>query len=237
MNQETIILIITAVSIGFFHTLFGPDHYVPFVVMAKARKWSYRKTFWVTLLCGIGHVGSSVILGLIGAGLGLAVSSLEFFESARGEMAGWVLLTFGFVYFIWGVRRAIKNKPHVHVHLHSDGIAHTHKHAHTKEHAHVHEKPALACPVPWALFVIFVLGPCEPLIPLLMYPAAKHSFSAMILVAGVFSLVTISTMLGVVFLGAFGVNFLPLKRFERYSHAFAGLAIFFCGFAIKFLGL
>jgi len=161
MSHETIILIITAVSIGFLHTLFGPDHYVPFIVMARARKWSYLKTIVVTLACGIGHVGSSVVLGLIGASLGVAVSKLEIFESTRGEMAGWALLTFGLVYFVWGVRRAIKNKPHTHAHLHSDGIAHTHKHKHTEEHAHVHEKAALAKPVPWALFVIFVLGAAD----------------------------------------------------------------------------
>ena len=37
------------------------------------------------------------------------------------------------------------------------------------------------------LFTIFVFGPCEPLIPILMYPAAKSSVAGMLLVAGVFS--------------------------------------------------
>jgi hypothetical protein len=49
MNQELGILLITAVSIEFFHTLFGPDHYVPFIAMSKARNWSTLKT---TILCG-----------------------------------------------------------------------------------------------------------------------------------------------------------------------------------------
>jgi len=237
MSNETIILSITAASIGFFHTLFGPDHYVPFIVMAKARKWSYLKTILITLGCGIGHVGSSVILGLIGASLGLAVLKLEIFESIRGEWAGWALITFGFVYFVWGIRQAIKNKPHTHPHVHSDGSIHNHTHKHSQEHDHVHEKSSLAKPIPWALFVIFVLGPCEPLIPLLMYPAAKHSFFSMVVIASIFSVVTISTMLGVVLLGTFGMSFVPFKRFERYSHALAGLVVFFCGYAIKFLGL
>ncbi len=237
MSNETIILSFTAASIGFFHTLFGPDHYVPFIVMAKARKWSYLKTVVITICCGIGHVGSSIILGLVGASLGLAVLKLEIFESIRGEWAGWALITFGFVYFIWGIRRAIRNKPHTHSHVHSDGSIHNHKHKHVEEHSHVHEKEYLAKPIPWALFVIFVLGPCEPLIPLLMYPAVKESFSSMIIVASIFSLVTISTMLGAVLLGAFGMSFVPFRRFERYSHALAGLAVFSCGYAIKFLGL
>ena len=40
-----ILLLGTAAFIGFFHTLPAPDHYLPFVVMGKARKWSIAKVF------------------------------------------------------------------------------------------------------------------------------------------------------------------------------------------------
>jgi nickel/cobalt exporter len=74
---------ITAASIGFFHTLFGPDHYLPFIMMSRAKKWSLTKTAWITVLCGIGHVGSSVVLGAIGIILGIAVSKKVFSRSCR----------------------------------------------------------------------------------------------------------------------------------------------------------
>jgi sulfite exporter TauE/SafE len=90
---------------------------------------------------------------------------------------------------------------------------------------------------PWVLFVIFVLGPCEPLIPLLMYPAAKNSYFDLALVTLVFGAVTISTMLGVVLVSTFGINLLPTKKLERWSHALAGAAILLSGLAIQFLGL
>ncbi len=238
MTNEIMVLSITAASIGFFHTLFGPDHYLPFIVMAKAKKWSYAKTMVVTFVCGLAHVLSSVVLGVIGVGVGIAVSKLEIFEGIRGEWAGWALMTFGLVYFVYGIRQVIKNKTHVHQHIHADGSLHTHKHTHHEEHAHVHEQPSkLAQPIPWALFVIFILGPCEPLIPLLMYPAAKASFAGMVFVAAVFSVTTISTMMAVVIFGTFGLSFVKIKPLERFSHAFAGAAILFCGVAIKFLGL
>jgi len=38
MSNELLILTGTAASIGFLHTVFGPDHYVPFVVMARANR-------------------------------------------------------------------------------------------------------------------------------------------------------------------------------------------------------
>jgi sulfite exporter TauE/SafE len=237
MSPQLIILTVTAASVGFFHTLLGPDHYMPFIVMAKARQWSYVKTVWITFLCGLGHIGSSIVLGLLGVAFGIAVEKLELFESFRGNLAAWGLIAFGLIYFIYGVRRIVKNKPHTHFHFHGNGEMHNHKHTHYEEHAHIHESHALAKPVPFALFIVFILGPCEPLIPILMYPAAKHNFSDVILVAGIFGSVTILTMLTIVIILTFGINLLPLKQFERYGHALAGAVILICGCAIQFLGL
>ena len=237
MTGEMRILYITAASIGFFHTLFGPDHYVPFIVMAKARRWSLMKTAVITFLCGLGHVASSVILGFIGIAAGIAVMRLEAFEAIRGNLAGWALMGFGLAYFIWGVRQAIKNKPHRHVHLHEDSSSHAHTHSHTHGHAHVHAEKGKKNITPWILFTIFVLGPCEPLIPILMYPAAKASISGLIGVTVVFSTVTIVTMLSVVMISSLGVKLIPLNRIERYTHAIAGATICLCGIAINFLGL
>lgn len=225
-------LLITALTIGFIHTLTGPDHYLPFIVMSHARKWSLFKTTIITFLCGIGHVGSSVVLGFIGIFLGIAVGKLEIFESVRGNLAGWLLLSFGFAYLIWGIKQAIKNKPHAHLHLHENGSTHDHNHAHKTEHTHAHtsEKKNIT---PWILFTIFVFGPCEPLIPLVMYPAAKNNIWGVVMVTVVFSIATIGTMLGVVIAGYKGMSFIPLKKIERYTHAIAGATIFLCGVVIQ----
>lgn len=237
ISQEMAILMITAASLGFFHTLFGPDHYLPFIAIARARKWSWLKTSWITILCGFGHIGSSVVLGLLGIAFGLAVTKLEIWESFRGNLAAWLLIAFGLVYFVWGLRRALRNKPHRHPHPHLDGVTHNHNHAHTDEHVHVHEKEDTANITPWVLFIIFVLGPCEPLIPLLMYPAAKSSLTGLILVTAIFGGVTILTMLSIVLISTLGINLIPLKSVERYTHAMAGGIIFLCGMSIQFLGL
>lgn len=236
MNQELVILLIAAASIGFFHTLFGPDHYLPFIVMSKARKWSMFKTAWLTVLCGLGHVGSSIVLGIIGVAFGLGISNIEIFESFRGNIAAWLFIAFGLGYMIWGIKRAIRNKPHTHIHVHSNGSEHVHEHIHGEEHLHVHkeEKKNLT---PWILFTIFVFGPCEPLIPILMYPAAKSSMMGMLMVTIVFSVVTILTMLSVVLISSYGIKFIPLGKMEKYSHAIAGATILLSGLGIQFLGL
>ncbi len=271
ISREIGVLIATAASIGFIHTVIGPDHYLPFIVIGRARAWSLRKTLLVSALAGVGHILSSVVLGFVGIALGLAVSRLEGFEAFRGRTAGWLLLGFGIAYFLWGVRRAIRNKPHVHSHLHAaagaavdhvhadgggdhthphshgegphhhepaaDADAHTHVHVHRGEHVHVHEVPGRTNITPWVLFTIFVFGPCEPLIPLLMYPAAKHSTAGVALVAGAFGIVTIGTMLAIIALASLGLSFVRLGRLERYAHALAGLMIALSGLAVQFLGL
>jgi len=236
MSGETAVLVGTAATIGFVHTILGPDHYLPFIVLAKARQWSSRKTVVITLLCGVGHILSSVVLGFIGVALGIAVFRLEAFESFRGELAAWLLLAFGFTYFIWGIHRAIRKRPHEHPHLHESESAHLHLHGHMAGHTHVHTASSVSL-TPWILFIIFLFGPCEPLIPLLMYPAAKSNMMSVALVASVFGLVTITTMLCIVLASFYGLSKLPLPQLGRYSHALAGLTILLCGGAIKFMGL
>ena len=237
MTVEIKTLVITAASMAFLHTICGPDHYLPFIMMSWARKWSRPKTFLVTLLCGIGHVGSSVILGLIGVSFGLAVGNLKVFESVRGSLAAWMLIAFGLMYMVWGIRQAYRNKPHTHQHMHAGDAEHVHEHSHEKEHAHVHDQKAKSNITPWALFVIFIFGPCEPLIPFLMYPAAKNSLFGLLAVTVVFSVVTIGTMLGIVLLGQAGISFASLTKLQRYTHAIGGATILICGLTIRFLGL
>jgi len=237
MTAELNALIITAASIGFLHTILGPDHYLPFVMMSWARKWSWVKTTLITVLCGLGHIGSSVVLGLIGVLVGIAVHKLEFVEGFRGNLAGWLLIAFGLVYLVWGLRRAYRNQPHVHSHTHTSEAEHIHPHSHHREHTHVHNEGTRQSITPWVLFVIFVFGPCEPLIPILMYPAAKNSFFGLVVVTCVFGIVTLSTMLGMVLISRAGVSFVPLTRLQRFTHAIAGATILLCGLAIQFLGL
>jgi nickel/cobalt transporter (NicO) family protein len=227
MSESSLtILCITAISIAFIHTLIGPDHYLPFIVMSKARNWSLKKTLSLTFACGLGHVLSSVVLGLIGVAIGIGLSKLEAFESMRGSFAAQAMMIFGFSYCVWGLFRALKNRSHTLLLPDEKGEAHD---AHSE-----HKKGSLTA---WALFIIFVLGPCEPLIPILMYPAAEHSLFGTILVATLFSVVTILTMMSVVLVSIWGVRFIKISKLERFSHALAGGTILLSGMAIQLLGL
>lgn len=249
------VLLAAAASLGLVHTLVGPDHYLPFIVLGRAEGWSLRKTLSWTVGCGVAHVLSSVLLGAVGIALGWAVAGMEGVEASRGSLASWGLVAFGLAYLLWGLWRA-KRSDHVHVHRHADGTLHRHGHDHagrtdgeaaatTTANSAAHEAAAHEEPdhvrahrrTAWTLFVIFVLGPCEPLIPLLMVPAAQHSTWGVALVAAVFGAVTIGTMTLVVAFGHHGLQMVRLRALERYVHAMAGGTLFIAGLTTQLFGL
>ncbi|MFC2154735.1 sulfite exporter TauE/SafE family protein [Candidatus Altiarchaeota archaeon] len=214
MLNEAIILMGTAAIIGILHTLMGPDHYLPFIAISKARNWTQKKTALITFICGIGHVASSVVLGFLGILLGIGVSRLEFIEASRGELAAWLLIGFGLAYTVWGIHQVLKKKVHVHKHETDDKNI-----------------------TPWILFIIFVFGPCEPLIPILMYPAAKGSLWMLLPVTLVFAAATIGTMLAMVLSLSTSLAKIKHSTLAKYAHPLAGFVIFISGAGIKFLGL
>ena len=217
MSAELLILTYTAAGIGFVHTILGPDHYLPFIMIAKARGWSISRTLSLTVLCGLGHVLSSIVIGSFGILIGAQIQKVAWIESFRGNLAAWALIAFGLLYALWGLR---------------------HYFQHRKKGTHHHHPGSKQSNItPWMLFIIFVLGPCEPLIPVLMYPAAHESLGALVMVASVFSLATIVTMTTLVWVASVGLGRLHLKRLEPMSHFMAGTVILFSGLAIQFLGL
>lgn len=179
---------------------------------------------------------SSIVIGAAGILLGAQLATLVEIEGLRGNLAGWALLAFGLMYFAWGLKKAGRSHTHSHIHVHED-VAHDHEHDHHTDHAHVHEGGARNTLTPWAMFIIFVFGPCEALIPLFMYPAAQQSVGLVVSVAVVFGVVTLLTMLACVTLTTIGLEKLKLPSTGRYVHAVAGASVAACGAAISFVGL
>ena len=232
MNAELQVLILTAITISCLHTVTGPDHYIPFIALSRVRGWSVGRTVSWTLLCGIAHVGSSVLLGLLGIGLGWSLSRISGMEDLRGGLAGWCLLTFGLLYTIWGLKRAWSNKVHKHFDVYDNGDIYVYEHKHG-EIVYPQERMKVT---PWIMLIIFGLGPCEPLIPLLTYPAAQHSTYGMTMLVVSFTLFTLLTMTGMVLLGYYGFSVLKTSRLERYVHALGGVTILICGIGMVYLG-
>jgi len=234
MDAFSTSLAVTILSVAFLHTLLGPDHWLPFVALGRARGWSLRRTLLVTAGCGLAHVASSIGLAALALALGWGATEVAGIESVRGDLAAWLLIGFGAAYALWGLRRALRARRGVHRH---GGLFHSHHHGELP-HSHGGDEPtpATRSGAVWALLIIFVLGPCEPMIPLLVAPAGRGDWGTAAVSALLFSVVTVVTMLVLVAVGSLGIERLPLRPLERWSHAIAGTAVGLCGVAIVALG-
>jgi len=208
-------------GVAFLHTLLGPDHYLPFIVLARARSWSKTRTLVVTAICGLGHVASSLLLGGLGVVFGVAVAKIDGVEGARGDLAAWALVAFGLAYAVWGLRHALRKNRGIETHEH-----HGHVHLHTHGDAvHQHEHGMGSNLTFWALFLIFVL------------PASRGDWALAVATAIVFTIVTLITMVSLTAAALAGASRLRLGPLERWSHALAGFVVAASGLAILFLGL
>lgn len=222
-------LLASAATLGFIHTLVGIDHSLPFIVLGRAKGWSLRKTLLVTVLCGVGHVAASVVIGGIGIGLGLGLTKLSWIDGMRSNLASWLLISFGLAYMAWALSR--RRRRQADAHSHAGGVVHAHDHS--GHHIHEHATTLTV----WSLFVIFVLGPCEPLIPLLVAPALSLGPLPAVIVGTAFAVTTIVTMMAVVTVGYVGLRLAALHRLQPHAHLFAGLAIAITGVLMRVLGI
>ena len=216
-------LLAVAVTVAVVHTVQGPDHYVPFLALRLSRRWSAARTAAVTLLCGAGHCASSVVLAFGAAWIAGSALDLQALQEKRGNLAGLLLLGFGLFLVLLGVRRQRHGHVHSHLHFHADGGPHVHSHDHRKAHAHAHEHRSVL--FFWSLFLIFVLGPCEWLIPNSLIAYAEHGVRGFLLVCGTFSLATVSTMTAVTLLASEVLPLGKLAFLQRHATTMAGAAI------------
>jgi hypothetical protein len=235
MSDPYFILLATSATLGIVHTAIGVDHVVPFVVLAHARKWSLTQTLSMTALCGVGHVLSSVLIASVGLGLGVATSRLEWIESTRGSWAAALLIGFGLAYTavaFWKLRkrRLGEVSSEERVHDHGNQVAALFRRGRLD---HARMMPAL--------FIIFVLGPCEALLPLLTASGLTLSYFQAVSVGALYCGTTLLTMMTLVALGGGGLTASGLGRrqglLHSHAHTLAGLSRALSGLAIRGLGI
>lgn len=223
------LLLSSAVGIGVLHSVIGVDHWLPFIVLGRAREWSLRQVLALTAACGFGHILTSFALGFVGIGVGAAVADIQGIEQSRGELAAWLMIAFGLTYAAWSFARGRRKQAHAH--SHSSGLVHS------DEECEGDAQPSKAegALTAGGLFVLFALGPSEPLVPLLMVPALDFGLSAAVAVGLAYGLATVATMLVTVTIGFYGLQLPSFHKLEKHAHTAAGLAIAFSGVLLHFL--
>jgi nickel/cobalt exporter len=203
-----------AVTIASLHAL-APDHWMPLAALARAQNWSSGRTARVTLACGFAHVTVSVVLGLVGLAFGIRI--FDRFGAELESFAGIVLIGFGLLYCVWGLKHAA-------AHLHG------HRHHH---YDHVHEPARVT---PWTVLLLFAADPCLAIFPL-MFAAAPLGWAEVAGIVLLYEAATMITMTALVLPArAAAAKAVTGGWVHRYGDAVAGAFIAVVGVTVSLLG-
>ena len=96
------VLVGTAVATALLHTLI-PDHWLPFVLIGRARNWSVTTTAAVSGVSALIHALLSALLGV--AAIAIGVGSARALGESLGQASAVLLLVFGAAYAAWAWRK------------------------------------------------------------------------------------------------------------------------------------
>ena len=127
MNPEALFLVAAVAGVGVLHTLV-PDHWVPIALIARQRGWSKDETARIAFKAGIGHVLSTLAIGLAVWIAGVAVATR--FGNIVDTAASIALIAFGGWVFVSALREMRGSGGHGHSHSHEHGHGHGHDLSH-----------------------------------------------------------------------------------------------------------
>ncbi|MFA5558374.1 MAG: hypothetical protein WDA59_02790 [Methanofastidiosum sp.] len=222
ITGKLITLIIATIFLATIHTA-APDHWMPFVVMGKSREWTLFKTILIAGIAGIGHVGTSVVITLVGIFIGGEIS--DKFGFWAENITSYGLILFGLIFTFYALYRIKVKKHHSHFGIHVEEHEHGgHKHVHT-------ENIIVYTPA-----ILIGLTPCVALLPLALATQPMGLTSAIIVVI-IFALFTIGTMMTLTIFAYRGLSYLNLNVFEKYGDVIAGVIITLTGVLVKSIGI
>jgi ABC-type nickel/cobalt efflux system permease component RcnA len=205
-------------SVAFIHAAL-PTHWLPFVLVARARGWRERKTMGVAAVASLGHIAITSLLGLGVALLGREADA-HFGEWFRW-IAGGVLLVVG-VYFAVQQWRGAGLRHH-----HLPGGHHHPSEAcgHEKDTSHLEhelrESPLVEKKTgDWAaisgLLVMLTLSPCEAFLPVYL-SGAEFGWTGFFVLSGILAAGTMGGMTIFTWMTLRGLSRFDLRKVERFE--------------------
>jgi nickel/cobalt exporter len=199
-------LIFSAAFVGFVHSL-SPGHWLPVVLMVKARKWSQAQAAFAALVAASGHIFVSVGLGFVGLVIGQSFFGPHLHEVE--EHAGYILIAFGVLYAVYS--------------------RFTHRHCHG--HEHHGPDPRAAGKAPYVFLFSLGFSPCFAVLP--VFATAIGSGSAILIGSMIaFALGVLAALMGGSLLVSRGLVKLDHPIFEHYGDVITGLGVAAMGFVL-----
>jgi hypothetical protein len=225
MQVNTTLTTIAALGfpVAFLHAAI-PTHWLPFVLVGRARGWTRAKTVAITAAAGLGHVALTSLLGLAVAWFGFTLN--ERVGDVFPWIAAGILLLLG-VFYLWRQSTGAGI-----LHHHPPGSAH-HPDAHcgeSSDHLHwddelkgtalVSARAADSAAVS-GLFIMLTVSPCEAFLPVYL-SGVQFGWEGFIVLSLILAVAALAGMTLFTWLALYGFDRLPIRRFERREAGLVG---------------
>lgn len=188
-----------------------PTHWLPFVLVGRAQRWTLGKTLTAVATAGLAHIASTAILGGLLVAAGLALD--QWIAGLMPHLSALLLFGFGSFYLI----RATLRRP-----------APVTPTGHVLELAEPTVSHAAAF---WGLVAMLAISPGEVLLPIYL-SSAQEGVAALGLLTVAFAVGTVAGMGVFTLLARAGASMLRLERWARYEGAILGLALLGLGLLV-----
>lgn len=198
------LLALSAAFVGLIHSL-SPGHWLPVVLMVKARKWDLAHAAWAAVVAAAGHIFVSLGLGIVGAFVGKTLFAPQLHELE--EHAGVILITFGLAY-------AVYSRFH-------------HRHCHGHEH-HGPDPRKKGKRAPYLFLFSLGFSPCFAVLP--VFATAIGMGTAVLISCMIaFSIGVLLALVGGSLLVSHRLVKLDHPIFEHHGDLITGLGVAFMG--------
>lgn len=225
MNEAVLTTIaITGFGVAFFHAAI-PTHWLPFVLTARAQRWTHARTLAITALAGSGHALFTALLGLFIAWFGIVLNEkIDWFP----RIAGGALLLLGLFYIFRQIitgghphKHLVGGHPHAH-----DENDHEHRHENVAAGAHVSDRVAIT-----SLLALLTFSPCEAFLPIYA-SGVRYGWGGFALLTAILSVGCVTGMVVFTALTLAGVQKIKLGLLEKYEGGLMGALLCVIGVLI-----
>lgn len=186
-----------------------PTHWLPFVLVGRAQRWTLRRTLGAVVAAGLAHIATTAVVGGLIVLAGLALN--QWISGLLPHLSAALLMIFGAFY----LTRATLKRP-----VPAGG-------------------PPLETPEPavtdsaafWGLVAMMAVSPGEVLLPIYL-STAEEGLVVLGLLTLAFAAGTVAGMTVLTTLARAGASILRLERWARYEGMVLGVALIGLGLLV-----
>jgi putative Mn2+ efflux pump MntP len=201
-------ILIGSLLLSLIHALI-PNHWLPLIAISKTEKWTQNQTLWATVITGIAHTLSTIIIGIIVGLIGYKLSAS--YSLISETIAPSILIVLGLVYVV--------------VDIHHNHHNHHQMSPIVKEQG---QNKSRWVAILTSLSIAMFLTPCIE-IEAYYFQAGTIGWTGIFIVSAVYLITTVSVMLFLVYLGMMGVKTFESHFLEHHEKRITGIVLIALG--------